>query len=184
MPELRGSPRRGDADELLPDLLHVPHLLCVAAPAGRRLLRVLLVFGPTLPVEAAWSVVALLLTPFPVLKRFGWLSPLPLFKRSALVVQTERAGREPPLDQTPHGRSLAPTVGIAGTRVAARVVDASGEAAAHAGNCTSDLVAPQAAFVLPCSPRGWAARHGRWKFRALCSSGSVLGSSLRHRGGA
>jgi hypothetical protein len=43
LPRVRGREHRGDADERLPVLLHMPQMLSVAAPASRRLLRVLFV---------------------------------------------------------------------------------------------------------------------------------------------
>lgn len=144
MPQLRGI-TPGSCRRTVAVGPHARHARLKATAACSALI------GPSLPADAASSVVALLLTPFPLFKRFWRLRPLPRFKRSVLVVQAEPAGRKPPLDETPHGSSLAPTVGIAGTRVAARVVDAGDEAAAHRGNCTSDLVAPPYLLPVPSS---------------------------------
>jgi hypothetical protein len=77
-----------------------------------------------MPAEAGAS--AFLLTPLPLPKGSLATSALPLLKRTVLVVETdvtEVAGGEPPLDETTHGGASTPAVGIAGTRVTARIVD-------------------------------------------------------------
>src|SRR5713226_514960 len=51
------------------------------------------------------------------------LTPLPLFKGAILVVETEVAAGEPPLDGTSQRGASAPAVGVAGAHPAAGVVD-------------------------------------------------------------
>jgi hypothetical protein len=71
---------------------------------------------------------ALLLT---LLKRAPGLTPLPLFKSRVLVVQTEVAAGEPPLDGTAECGASAPAVRIAGALAAAGCGGVGEDSCAH-----------------------------------------------------
>jgi hypothetical protein len=66
---------------------------------------------------------ALLLTPLPLGECSRVLTALPLLKGAILVVETEVAAGEPPLDGTAEGGASAPAVRVAGALPVAGVVD-------------------------------------------------------------
>jgi len=77
--------------------------------------------GPTTPRSCS---------PFPLLR--GVLSPLPLGRAAALVVKSEVAAGEPPLDHPSERRSPAPAVGRTAAFSVARIVDSLDEGSLHA----------------------------------------------------